>query len=216
MKIGIIGSGAVGRTLGKAFLQEGFEVMLGSRTPAKDEVVKWKNEHPKGLTGDFTETAAFADIIVLAVNGLVAMNAIQIAGPQHFSGKIVMDATNPIAKDPPTDGVLKFFTDLNESLMEKLQKRTPQARFVKAFNSVGNALMYKPSFEDGIKPTMFICGNDDDAKKEVTHILDLFGWETEDMGTAVAARSIEPLCILWCIPGFLNNSWSHAFKLLKK
>ncbi|MBS1744152.1 MAG: DNA-binding protein, partial [Bacteroidetes bacterium] len=181
-----------------------------------DEVLKWKSDHPTAQTGDFAQTAAFADIIVLAVSGLVAMNAIQIAGPQHFNGKIVIDPTNPIAKDPPEDGVLKFFTDLNESLMEKLQKRTPQARFVKAFNSVGNSLMYKPQFPGGEKPTMFICGNDADAKKDVTQLLELFGWETEDMGTAAAARAIEPMCILWCIPGFLHNSWNHAFRLLKK
>jgi predicted dinucleotide-binding enzyme len=215
MKIGIIGSGTVGRTLGNAFLQEGFEVMLGSRDPLKAEVVKWKNENPTSSTGDFGQAAAFAEIIVLAVSGLVATNAIQIAGPANFYGKIVIDTTNPISKDPPVDAVLKFFTDLNESLMEKLQKKLPQARFVKAFNSVGSGLMYKPSFT-GTIPTMFICGNDADAKKEVTGILDLFGWETEDLGVAAAARSIEPLAILWCIPGFINNDWYHAFKLLKK
>ena len=215
MKIGIIGSGTVGRTLGNAFLQEGYEVMLGSRDPLKAEIVKWQNENPTGSTGDFVQTAAFAEIIVLAVSGLVATNAIQIAGPANFYGKIVIDTTNPISKDPPVDAVLKFFTDLNESLMEKLQKKLPQARFVKAFNIVGSGLMYKPSF-GGVTPTMFICGNDADAKKEVTDILDLFGWETEDLGVAAAARSIEPLAILWCIPGFINNDWYHAFKLLKK
>ena len=215
MKIGIIGSGIVGRTLGNAFIQEGYEVMLGSRNPLKDEVVKWKSENPKGATGNFEETAAFADIIVLAVSGLVATNAIQIAGPANFYGKVVIDTTNPISKDPPADAVLNFFTDLNESLMEKMQKKIPQAKFVKAFNIVGSGLMYKPDFA-GIKPTMFICGNDGDAKKIVTDILELFGWETEDMGVTAAARAIEPLAILWCIPGFISNGWQHAFKLLKK
>jgi predicted dinucleotide-binding enzyme len=91
----------------------------------------------------------------------------------------------------------------------------PEAKLVKAFNSVGNAFMYKPDF-GGIKPTMFICGNDEEAKKTVTSILDSFGWETEDMGKSNAAGSIESLCILWCIPGFIHNRWTHAFKLLKK
>src|SRR3954464_485291 len=186
MKIGIIGSGPVGRTLASAFLQEGYEVMLGSRDPLKAEIVKWKTENPMGITGDFQHTATFAELIVLAVSGLVATNAIQIAGPNNFYGKIVIDTTNPIAKDPPADAVLKFFTDLNESLMEKLQKKWPPIKFVKAFNIVGNGLMYKPNF-NGIKPTMFMCGNDADAKKEVADILDLFGWETEDMGVAAAA-----------------------------
>jgi len=115
---------------------------------------------------------------------------------------------------PPVNGVLQFFTDLNESLMEKLQFQLPEAKLVKAFNCVGNAYMYKPDFPDG-PPTMFICGNDEAAKKIVTEILISFGWEIEDMGKAEAARAIEPLCILWCIPGMIRNQWTHAFKLLK-
>lgn len=215
MKIGVIGSGQVGRTLASAFLKEGYDVMLGSRNTQKEEVTKWLAENANGKTGDFEQTAAFADVIVLAVSGLVASNALQIAGIHHFAGKVVIDTTNPIAAEPPVNGVLKYFTTQDESLMEKLQKKAPHAKFVKAFNSVGNALMYKPVFTDP-KPTMFICGNDEDAKKLVADILDLFGWETEDLGVATAARSIEPLAILWCIPGFLNNDWHHAFKLLKK
>jgi predicted dinucleotide-binding enzyme len=122
--------------------------------------------------------------------------------------------TNPIAEVPPEKGVLKFSTTPNHSLMEDLQNLVPKAKFVKAFNSVGNTLMYKPSFKEG-KPSMFICGNDETAKKHVTEILDRFGWETEDMGSVESARAIEPLCMLWCIPGFLRNQWGHAFKLLK-
>jgi predicted dinucleotide-binding enzyme len=110
--------------------------------------------------------------------------------------------------------VLKFFTSLDDSLMERLQKEFPQARFVKAFSSVGNARMVNPAIAGG-PPTMFICGNDDAAKKAVTGILDQFGWETADMGKAEAARAIEPLCMLWCIPGFLRNEWSHAFKVVR-
>jgi predicted dinucleotide-binding enzyme len=126
----------------------------------------------------------------------------------------VIDTTNPIADAPPTNGVLKFFTSLDDSLMERLQREFPGAKFVKAFNSVGNAAMVDPRFTGG-KPTMFICGNDEAARKTVTGILDQFGWETADMGAAEAARAIEPLCILWCIPGFLRQDWMHAFKLLK-
>jgi predicted dinucleotide-binding enzyme len=131
-----------------------------------------------------------------------------------MAGKPIIDATNPIADAPPENGVLKFFTDLDDSLMEQLQSAFPDLRFVKAFSSVGSSLMVDPQFKDG-KPTMFICGNDDAAKNTVSGILDQFGWETEDMGTAAAARAIEPLCILWCIPGFQKNEWNHAFKLLK-
>ena len=214
MKIGIIGSGVVGRVLAKSFLQEGHEVMLGTRNTSKEEVVKWKRENPSGQTGNFTDTAKFGEVLVLATNGTVTEAAIRQAGLDHFSGKTVIDATNPIAAAPPVNGVLKFFTNLDESLMEKIQRLIPKAKLVKAFNSVGNAFMYKPVFKEGT-PTMFICGNDDGAKKTVTEILVSFGWETEDMGKVEAARAIEPLCILWCIPGMLRNQWTHAFKLLK-
>ena len=116
---------------------------------------------------------------------------------------------------PPEGGVLRYFTSLDESLMERLQKKAPGARFVKAFSSVGNALMVHPDF-GGVRPSMFICGNDEAAKAMVTQLLDDFGWDAEDMGDARAARAIEPLCILWCLPGFLRGDWSHAFKVLRR
>ena len=144
-----------------------------------------------------------------------AEEAIRLAGPANFSGKIVIDATNPLSKDAPENGVLKFFTTLDHSLMESIQQWLPEAKIVKAFNSVGNAMMYKPGYKGG-PPTMFICGNDEEAKKKVSGILRAFGWEAEDMGKVEAARAIEPLCILWCIPGFIRNQWTHAFKLLMK
>ncbi len=214
MKIGIIGSGIVGRVLGSAFLKEGYEVMLGTRNVSKEEVLKWKNENAGGKTGTFEETAKFGALLVLATAGTVAEEAIALAGAGNFSGKTVIDATNPIATAPPVNGVLKFFTSLEASLMERIQQLIPDAKVVKAFNSAGNAFMYKPRFPGGT-PTMFICGNDEEAKKTVTGILTSFGWETEDMGKVEAARAIEPLCILWCIPGFIRNQWNHAFKLLK-
>ena len=215
MKVGIIGSGIVGRVLATGFLNEGHQVIMGTRNSSKEDVVKWKNENQNGLLGSFQDAAQFGEIIVLAVSGLVVEDAINLAGKVHLSNKIIIDATNPIATVPPDNGVLKFFTTLEESLMEKIQKLLPDAKIVKAFSCVGNALMYKPNF-NGILPTMFICGNDDPAKETVTDILTSFGWETEDMGKVEAARVIEPLCILWCIPGFIRNQWTHAFKLLKK
>jgi predicted dinucleotide-binding enzyme len=214
MKIGIIGSGIVGRVLSSAFLKEGDEVMMGTRNVNKEEVLKWNKENPEGKVGNFEETAQFGELIVLATGGSVTEEAIKLAGIKNFDSKVVIDATNPIAAAPPQNGVLKFFTSLDESLMERLQKLLPKARLVKAFNVVGNAFMYKPKFPGGT-PTMFICGNDENAKQIVKGILDSFGWETEDMGKIEAARAIEPLAILWCIPGILHNKWTHAFKLLK-
>ena len=215
LKIGVLGSGDVGRVLASAFLKEGHPVMLGTRDPSKDQVIKWKNNNVGAETGTFEQTAAFGDIIVLAAAGSVSLSVIELAGKKNFDGKLVIDTTNPIAPEPPVKGVLKFFTSLDHSLLEMIQEKIPSSNVVKAFNSVGNALMYKPDFK-GTKPSMFICGNDAGAKKTVTTILENFGWDTEDMGPAEAARAIEPLCILWCIPGFIRNEWTHAFKLLKK
>lgn len=214
MKIGIIGSGIVGRVLAKAFIKEGHEVTLGTRNALKEEVAQFKKENPEALIGNFKETAAFAELIVLATGGAVTEEAVRLAGIENFTGKTIIDATNPIAKESPENGVLKFFTTANDSLMERIQRLLPDARLVKAFNSVGNAFMYKPHFPGGT-PTMFICGNDEAAKQTVTGILTSFGWETEDMGKVESARAIEPLCILWCLPGLTKNQWTHAFKLLK-
>ena len=212
MNIGIIGSGVVAQTLGAGFLTHGHTVMLGTREPKK--LAAWQSQHAGARLGSFVDAAKFGEVACLAVKGEVALGVLKLTA-DALKGKIVIDTTNPIADAPPVNGVLSYFTGPNESLMERLQKKAPAARFVKVFSSVGSAFMVNPDF-GGIKPTMFICGNDAAAKVEVKRLLDQFGWETEDMGAAEAARAIEPLCILWCLPGFLRNQWTHAFKLLKK
>ena len=212
MKVGILGSGEVGQALGDGFVKHRHEVMLGTRDPAK--LADWAARNPAARVGSFAETAQFGELIVLAVNGKASAAALRLAEGGNLAGKTVIDATNPISDAPPVNGVLSLFTKRNESLLEQLQEEFPDARFVKAFNSVGSDLMVNPRLEGG-RPTMFICGNDPAAKKAVTEILDQFGWEVADMGAAEAARAIEPLAILWCIPGFLRNEWTHAFKLLR-
>jgi predicted dinucleotide-binding enzyme len=210
----VLGSGQVGQVLADGLLKHGYEVMRASRDPAK--LADWKKgAGDKAHTGTFAEGAKFGDLVVLAVKGTASEEAIKLAGPDALAGKTVIDATNPLADAPPVNGMLQYFTGPNESLMERLQKLAPKAHFVKAFSSVGNAMMVNPDY-GGIKPTMFICGDDAGAKKEVTGLLEKFGWEAEDMGAVEGARAIEPLCMLWCAPGFLRNSWTHAFKLLKK
>ena len=214
MKVGVLGSGVVGQVLADGFLKHGHEVMRGSRDPAK--LADWqKGAGARGRTGTFAEAARFGELVVLAVKGTAAKGVVEgCAGA--LDGKPVVDTTNPIADAPPEKGVLRFFTGPNESLLETLQARAPKARFVKAFSSVGSALMVNPELPGG-KPTMFVCGDDDAAKRQVrAAMLDPFGWETEDLGAAAAARAIEPLCMLWCIPGFLKNDWVHAFKLLRR
>ncbi|MDJ0941443.1 MAG: NAD(P)-binding domain-containing protein [Woeseiaceae bacterium] len=211
MNVGVLGSGIVARVLASGFLKHGHKIMIGSRDPAK--LADWLADNPAGQSGTFDETAAFGDIVVLAVKGTAAKDALDLAGSSNIAGKTVIDATNPIADEAPVDGVLRFFTNLDESLMEQLQDSFPDANLVKAFSSVSNTRMVDPDMEGG-PPTMFICGNDDAAKATVTDILSQFGWETADMGVAAAARAIEPLCMLYCIPGFTKNQWTHAFKVL--
>ena len=212
-KVGIIGSGDVGKTLAKGFLKHGYQVAIGSDHTEK--LAEFKRENAQIETATFEQAAQSGDIVVLCVKGTVAEKIVEKV-KRHLLGKTVIDTTNPIADAPPQNGVLKFFTSLDESLMERLQKTAPDAQFVKALNSVGSGVMINPNFGDNTKPTMFICGNNEDAKKKVYEILEKFGFEIEDMGKAESARAIEPLCILWCIPGFLQNEWAHAFKLLKK
>lgn len=211
MKIAVLGSGTVGEVLADGFLKHGHTVTRGSRDP--DKLAAWATR-TGAATATFGDAAADADVVVLAVKGSAAAAVIDQVGADRLAGKVVIDATNPIADAPPVDGVLRFFTNLDESLMEQLQAKAPAARFVKAFSCVGNAFMVNPSFPGG-PPTMFICGNDAAAKTTVREILTQFGWDTEDCGTAVAARAIEPLCMLWCIPGMRGGGWAHAFKLLR-
>lgn len=205
-RIGILGSGNVGQTLAKGFKSLGHEVTIGRRE--EKPIKEWS-----GPVGTFEHVAENSDILVVAVKGLAAEAVVTKVKP-WLDHKLVIDTTNPIANAPPNNGVLQYFTSLDNSLMERLQKIAPAAHFVKAFNSCGSSLMVNPKFTNG-PPTMFICGNNTSAKKTATDIIKQFGWDVEDMGSAVAARAIEPLCMLWCIPGLQRNQWTHAFKLLK-
>jgi predicted dinucleotide-binding enzyme len=211
-KIGVLGSGNVGETLANGFLKHGYAVMRGSRDPSKLDA--WKSgAKGEASTGTFADAAKWGEIVVIAVKGAAAEAAVEQAGVANLAGKTVIDTTNPISDAPPRNGVIQYFTAQNESLMERLQKKAPSANFVKAFNSVGNALMVDPKLSP--PPTMFICGNDAGAKQQTTEILTQFGWETLDCGKAEAATPIESLCMLWCIPGFIHNDWMHAFKYVR-
>jgi 8-hydroxy-5-deazaflavin:NADPH oxidoreductase len=212
MKIGVLGSGVVAQTLASGFLLHGYEVLVGTRDVSKLD--DWAEKNGGGQVGSFEDAATFGDLVVLAVKGTAALDVMRLAGADATAGKAVLDTTNPITDAPPVNAVLSFFTGPNESLMEQLQSEFPSAKMVKAFNSVGCAKMVNPVYAAG-KPTMFICGNDESAKQAATSILEQFGWDVADMGGVEAARAIEPLSMLWCIPGFLRNEWTHAFALLK-
>lgn len=200
MKIGILGSGDVGKALAHGLRSEGHDVVVGTRTPREEFT-------------SYEEAAKFGEAIVLATLWSGTKNALDLAGATNLSGKVVIDATNPLvfAENAPPALALGH----TDSGGEQVQRWIADARVVKAFNTVGNAFMYKPDFPGG-PPTMFIAGDDDAAKKTVTHILTSFGWETEDAGGIQAARELEPLCILWVMHGIRTGSWNHAFKLLKK
>jgi predicted dinucleotide-binding enzyme len=215
MNIGVLGSGIVGRVLGAGFLKHGYQVMIGTRDLEKSDLQQWIRETPGVQAGTFEEAARFGEMIVLVTLGRAVERAIEQAGPANFAGKTVIDATNPLADAPPVDGVLPYFTGPNESLGERIQAKLPGAYVVKAFNSVGNTRMINPQYTQGV-PTMFLCGNSDEAKSQVSEVIRKFGWEPFDCGSITSARALEPPCMLWCLPGFLRNQWTHAFKVLTR
>ncbi len=210
-KVGVLGSGDVGRVLAGGFLSLGHEVKIGSRDPEK--LKGWLAEAGHcASAGTFAEAAAFGDLLVLATLGSGAQSAIELAGKENFDGKVLIDATNPL--DFST-GAPRLYVGHTDSLGEQVQRWLPNARVVKAFNTVGNAHMIQPEFPGG-PPDMFLAGNDDDAKKIVAQVCQHFGWGVVDLGGIEASRHLEPMCMVWVIHGIRSGSWNHAFKLLRK
>lgn len=214
MKIGILGTGDVGKALGTGFVSAGHEVRMGSRKAGNEKARAWAAEAgPKASEGAFADAARFGEVVVLATLGSAAEEVVGLAGRDHLEGKVLIDATNPLSF--PKGRPPELFVGHSDSLGERVQRRATGARVVKAFNTVGNAHMFKPDFPGG-PPDMFIAGNDDGAKRTVTDILTSFGWGTIDLGGIEASRYLEPLCLVWVLHGIRSGSWSHAFKLLKK
>jgi predicted dinucleotide-binding enzyme len=211
VKVGVLGSGDVGKVLAGGFLKLGHAVRIGSRSPEK--LKDWAAGAGDGAsTGTFAEAAQFGDIIVLATHGEGTQSAIEMAGTDSFDGKVVIDATNPLEF---STGGPQLSIGFNDSLGERVQRWLPKARVVKAFNTVGNAHMIHPQFPSG-PPTMFIGGNDADAKKLVTQICEEWGWDVADLGGIEASRYLEPMCMAWVVYGIRSGSWNHAFKLLRQ
>ncbi len=219
MKIGILGSGDVGRRLGDGFIELGNTVKLGTRNPNKGEVIQWINkygmEKEKAFVGSFAEAAIYGDIIVIATLWDGTVNAIKMADPNNFDNKIVIDVTNPL--DFSDSMSPKLSLGFSDSAGETVQRLIPQSKVVKAFNTVGNPHFLHPQFHNGGPPTMFICGNDNEAKKLITDsILTKLGWETIDIGGIEESRLLEPLALLWITYYFRTGNGNHAFKLLRK
>ena len=211
MKVGILGSGEVGKSFARGFGAIGHEVMIGSRSPEKlSEFVS--GQGGRVASGTFNEAASFGDLIVLATLGVATEEAINLAGKQNFEHKVVIDATNPL--DFST-GAPRLSVGHTDSLGEQVQRTLPNARVVKAFNTVGNPLFFKPQLPGG-PPDMFIAGNDAAAKKLVSQVCAAFGWGVIDLGGIEASRHLEPMCMVWVLHGVLSGSWTHAFKMLHK
>ena len=214
MKIGILGTGDVGRALGRGFAALGHEVKMGSREVGNPKAAAFAKEiGAKASAGTFAEAAEFGEMVVLATLGAANEEVLRAAGPERLRGRVVIDATNPLDLSkgfPPA--LLWGHTD---SGGEHVQRMLPGTDVVKAFNIVGNAHMFRPSFPGG-PPDMFFCGNSDEAKKKVAGVLTDFGWTPVDIGGIEGARLLEPLCILWVVYGARSGSWNHAFKLLRR
>jgi predicted dinucleotide-binding enzyme len=214
MRIGILGTGDVGKALGKGFVTLGHEVRMGSRIAKNEQALAWAGAMGrKASAGTFAEAAAFGELIVLATLGVATEAAIKMAGREHFHGKVVIDTTNPLDFSrgmPPTLAV-----GGDDSGGEQIQRLLPDADVVKAFNIVGNALMFRPELPGG-PPDMFIAGDSEDAKKTVTAILHDFGWGVVDTGGIQSSRYLEAMCMVWVLAAMRTHNWNHAFKLLRK
>jgi len=214
MKVGILGTGDVGRVLGVGFAKKGHEVKMGSRDASNLKLAEFVTQAgPKASGGSFAEAAAFGEVIVLATLWSGTESALKLAGARNFAGKVVMDATNPLVFAPNAPPALAL--GWNDSAGEQVQRWLPDAKVVKVYNTVGHALMVDPVIPGG-PPDMFICGNDAGAKATVTRICGEFGWPTIDIGGIEGSRLLEPMCILWVLYGIRTGSWTHAFKLLRK
>jgi predicted dinucleotide-binding enzyme len=214
MQVGILGSGAVGQALGKGFADLGYEVKIGTRDPGQDKIKAWVGKTgPKASAGTYAEAAAFGELLVLATPWAGTENAIKLSESINFIDKVVIDVTNPLdfSSGPPPKLALGY----TDSGGEQVQRWLSDAHVVKAFNIIGAPFMVNPQFAGG-PPDMFICGNDEAAKKKVTEILTAFTWSTIDLGGIEASRYIEPLAMVWITYGFRTNQWSQAFKLLRK
>jgi predicted dinucleotide-binding enzyme len=213
MNIGVLGRGQVGHRLATAFRDRGHAVMIGSRDPANAELQEWLAGEGAGIEGGtMAETAEFGELVVLAVLGNSAQEAIAQAGPERFAGKVVIDAMNPLdfSQGPPPRLSITGY----DSLGERVQAAIPDAKVVKAFNTIGSPLFADPEL-GGDRPTMLIAGDDDEAKATVGKVLESFGWPTPvDVGGIDASRELESLCILWVRIGLRRGAWDHGFKLL--
>jgi len=213
MKIGILGSGEVGRALGSGFAVRGHDVKIGSRSPRSAELVAWSEKAgSKASTGTFAEAAKHGEVLLLAVQGTAAEDVIKLASPENFGTKVLIDVTNPLDHSGgPAPGL---FVGSKDSLGERIQRLLPNTKVVKCFNTVSNTQMVDPKYAGGA-PEMLIAGNDAAAKEKVVGILKEFGWPGAlDVGGIEGARWLEAIVPLWVLVGMQIGRWDHAFKVV--
>lgn len=205
MRVGVLGTGQVGKTLASGFARKGHEVLIGTRDP--------KGKELDGIAlGTMQAAAQHGDIVVFAVNGMAGLQAIKAAGPGSLGGKLVLDTTN--ALNPGPHG-LHLPDGMSRSLMESFQEASPTARFVKAWNCVPGIMMVDPDLPGG-PGTQFVCGNDDEAKSVAQGILRDFGWGSVDIGDVTMARHIEAMALAVINHGMRSGEWAWGLKLLQK
>lgn len=214
MKVGVLGTGEVGRALGNAFVELGYEVRMGARTADNESAREWaRAQGARASHGTFADATSFGELIVLAVRGVAAESVLTSVGPALFEGKVVIDTTNPLDFDAGMPPPLAY--GHNDSAGERVQRLLPGALVVKAFNTVGSPLMFRPELPGG-RPAMFICGNDAAAKAKVTALLSDFGWDAADIGAIDGSRFLEPMCLVWVRYGIGRGSFDHVITVQKR
>lgn len=212
MRIGILGAGNVGLVLARGFADLGHRVTVGVRDASKVE--SWRLDNPDVSIATLEQAAGSSPIVVLTVPGTAATDVLHSVHGVMMPHTIVIDTCDPFASADPVDSVLPLFTSADESLLERLQEIAPHARMVKAFNTVGAQYMVQPDFPDG-PPSMFLCGDDPEARGVVAGLITDLGWDPVDVGSARSARVLEPMASLYCAIGYHSGEWNYAFRLLR-
>ena len=208
MRFGILGTGVVGKTIAARLDGMGHEVMVGTRDPedtssrtepdpyGNPPFSDWQQEYPDVRLGTFGEAAAHGEMVVNATAGTVSLEALEVAGEDNFNGKVLIDTSNPLDFSrgmPPT-----LWVSNTDSLGERIQRSFPEAKVVKTLHTMNASLMVDPAQLAGADHTVFVCGDDTEAKVKVTELLRSFGWsDIVDLGDITAARGTEMLMPIW-------------------
>lgn len=217
MKIGVLGTGNVGKTIGTRLLEFGHEVKMGSRTPNNEKAVDWvKNSVGMSSNGTFSDSASFGEILFNCTNGGGSLDALKLAGEENLNGKILIDVSNPLdfsKGNPPS-----LFVCNTDSLGEQIQKSFPLAKVVKTLNTMNCRYMVDPKALAGGEHDNFICGDDNEAKGQVIKILNQFGWKNEnviDLGDITQARGPEQVLPIWIRMYGIFGNVNFNFKIVR-